>query len=384
MTRFVLIPIAAMTLGAVLGSGKDGPLSAAAPSAGKGSIEMKPFGKTKDGEPVELYTLRNDAGMTVQIMTLGGIVTAILTPDRDGKLDDVTLGFDTLDGYLAGHPYFGCITGRVANRIAKGRFVLDGKEYKLATNNGPNHIHGGLKGFDKVIWKAEARETPDGPQLILRYTSKDGEEGYPGNLQCKVTYTLTSKNELKIEYEAVTDKPTPVNLTNHAYFNLGGKRAGNVLDHEIQIFADHYTPTDATLIPTGEIKPVEGTPLDFRKPRKIGERIAEIKADPVGYDHNFVLNSGGKELALAVKVYEPKSGRTLEMYTTEPGVQFYTGNFLDGSIRGKDGVAYGKHHGFCLEAQHFPDAVNKPNFPSVILRPGQTYRQTTIYKFGVR
>jgi aldose 1-epimerase len=350
----------------------------------KGIIVKTPFGKSKDGTPVDLYTLTNASGMTVKIMTYGGIITEILVPDRDGKLDDVTLGFDTLEGYLGSHPFFGCITGRVANRIAKGKFTLDGKEFKVATNNGPNHLHGGLKGFDKVVWNANATDGPHGPTLTLKYISKDGEEGYPGNLSCQVTYTLTNANELRIDYVATTDKATPINLTNHAYFNLGGKKAGNILDHEIQFMADHYTPTDDTLIPTGEIKPVKGTPLDFTQPTRIGERINQIKADPVGYDHNLVLSSGGKQLAPAVKVYEPKTGRTLEMSTTEPGVQFYTGNFLDGSHKGKAGVAYHKHHGFCLEAQHFPDSINQPKFPSVVLRPGETYKQTTVYKFGVR
>jgi aldose 1-epimerase len=359
------------------------PMQAAQPG-NRGSIEMTVFGKTREGDTVSLYTLRNGVGMTVKIMTLGGIITEIWVPDRDGKLDDVTLGFDNLEGYLRGHPFFGCITGRVANRIAGGRFELDGKQYTLATNNGPNHLHGGLQGFDKKNWKPQASQVPDGPQLLLTYLSKDGEEGYPGNLNCTVIYTLTSRNEIRIEYTATTDKPTPVNLTNHAYFNLGGRKAGNILDHEIQIFADFYTPADETLIPTGEIRSVAGTPLDFRQPRRIGERLQEIQATPVGYDHNFVLRKSGKGLTLAAKVFEPRTGRTLEMETTEPGVQFYTGNFLDGSIQGKDGVRYGQYHGFCLEAQHFPDSVNKPHFPSVILRPGNTYRQTTVYRFGTR
>jgi aldose 1-epimerase len=359
-------------------------LPARAAEEKKGTIVKTPFGKTKDGTPVDLYTLTNSSGMTVKIMTLGGIITEILVPDRDGKMDDVALGFDNLEGYLGGHPFFGCITGRVANRIAKGKFKLDGKEYTVATNNGPNHLHGGVKGFDKVVWNAEVLETKDGPALALKYVSKDGEEGYPGTVTTLVTYTLTNSNALVIDYTATTDKATPINLTNHAYFNLGGKKAGNILDHEIQFFADHYTPTDATLIPTGEIAPVKGTPLDFTQPKKIGEHLNQIKADPVGYDHNLVLNSGGKKLALAAKVYEPKTGRTMEMSTTEPGVQFYTGNFLDGSNKGKAGTAYHKHHGFCLEAQHFPDSINQPKFPPVVLNPGETYQQTTVYKFGVK
>lgn len=350
----------------------------------KARVEKSPFGKTPDGTPVELLTLTNSRGMVAQIMTYGATLIGLQVPDRAGKIEEVTLGFDTLDGYLKGHPYFGSTVGRVANRIARGRFTLDGKEYKLATNNGPNALHGGVKGFDKVVWKAEEVPAQDGVAVKFTYTSPDGEEGYPGTLTATVTYTLTNDNALRLDYTATTDKPTPVNLTNHAYFNLRGPQAEGILGHEVYLAADRYTPVNDTLIPTGEIKPVKGTPLDFTAPRTIGARIGEMTNDPSGYDHNFVLNSGGKSLALAARVHEPKSGRVMEMSTTEPGVQFYTGNFLDGTLTGKGGVVYKKHHGFCLEAQHFPDAVNQSSFPSVILRPGETYRQTTVYKFSVR
>jgi aldose 1-epimerase len=347
-------------------------------------VSHVPFGKTPDGTQVELYTLTNENGMVARIMTYGAIVTELLAPDRNGKLDDVVLGFDNLKDYLKGHPFFGAIAGRVANRIARGRFTLDGKEYKVATNNGPNHLHGGIKGFDKVVWKAVDVHEAAGPAVRFTYRSPDGEEGYPGNLDAAITYTLTNKNELKIDYTATTDKATPVNLTNHSYFNLEGTTANTMLGQEMMIAADKYTPVDDTLIPTGEIKPVKGTPLDFTTPTPIGARIAQMKGNPGGYDHNFVLRGAGKSLALAARVYEPKTGRVMEMYTTEPGVQFYTGNFLDGTLKGKGGVVYQKHHGFCLEAQHFPDAVNHANFPSIILRPGQTYTQTTVYKFSAK
>jgi aldose 1-epimerase len=350
----------------------------------KASVKKEAFGKTDDGAEVDLYTLTNPAGMTAKVMTYGATLTELDVPDRDGKTGDVVLGFDNLKDYLAGHPYFGSTVGRVANRVARGRFTLDGKEYELATNNGPNALHGGVKGFDKVVWKAEPATAPDRAAVKFTYVSKDGEEGYPGKMTATVTYTLTADNELRLEYEARADKPTPVNLTNHTYFNLAGTKSGDILGHELTIFADKYTPADDTLIPTGEIKPVRGTPLEFTRATRIGERIDQIKSDPVGYDHNYVLNREGKELALAARVREPKTGRMMEMSTTEPGVQFYTGNFLDGKQTGRGGVVYKKHWGFCLEAQHFPDAVNHANFPSIILRPGETYRQTTVYKFSAR
>ncbi len=350
------------------------------------SVKKEAYGKTNDGAAVDQYILTNSTGMTAKIITYGAILTELDLPDRDGKPADVVLGFDNLKDYVANNPFFGATVGRVANRIAKGKFTLDGKEYKVAVNNGPNALHGGLKGFDKVIWKAEPEASRDGAALKLSYVSKDGEEGYPGNLTVTVIYSLTNDNALRIDYTATTDKATPVNLTNHTYFNLAGTKSEDILDHELMIAADKYTPADDTLIPTGEIKPVKDTPLDFTKPRRIGERIDQLKDYPGGgYDHNFVLNSGGKaEPALAARASEPKTGRIMEMYTTEPGVQFYTGNFLDGKIKGHGGVLYKKHAGFCLEAQHFPDALHHDNFASIVLKPGETYKQTTIYKFSAK
>jgi aldose 1-epimerase len=365
------------------------PRAAADPEKGSGTarergrIQEIDFGKTPDGTPVQLYVLRNANGMTAKIMNYGAILTELDVPDKNGKLGDVVLGFDDLKGYLAGHPYFGATVGRVANRIAKGKFTLDGKEYKLATNNGPNALHGGIKGFDKVVWKAEPKNLGDALSVQFTYHSPDGEEGYPGNLTAVVTYTLTDKNELRIDYKATTDKATPVNLSNHSYFNLAGPGSGDILGHELMLAADRYTPVDDTLIPTGRVEPVKGTPLDFTKSETIGARIDQLKGEPGGYDHNFVLNSGGKSLALAARVVEPKTGRVMEMLTTEPGVQFYTGNFLDGTVKGRGGV-YKKHQGFCLEAQHFPDSVHHDNFPSTILRPGKTYTQTTVYRFSTK
>jgi aldose 1-epimerase len=359
-----------------------GPVAA----AGKAGVRRMAFGKTKDGTAVDLYVLTNTKGMKAKVMTYGATLTELDVPDKGGKLADVVLGFADFKGYLQkGNPYFGSTVGRVANRIAKGRFTLGGKEYKLAVNNGPNALHGGLRGFDKVVWKGQPLQTKRGPAVKFTYRSPDGEEGYPGNLTVSVTYTLTAKNELRIDYTAATDQATPVNLSNHTYFNLAGARSGkDVLGHVLLLAADRYTPVDKTLIPTGKIKAVKGTPLDFTTPTTIGARIAKLKGEPGGYDHNLVLKRKGKGLDLAARVTEPKSGRVMEMYTTEPGVQFYTGNFLDGMLKGKGGVAYAKHFGFCLEAQHYPDSVNHPNFPSVILKPGKTYRQTTVYKFSAR
>lgn len=347
----------------------------------QGRIQKVDFGKTNDGQSVALFVLTNGR-LTAKVMTYGAILTELHAPDREGRSADVVLGFDTLEGYLGQHPYFGATVGRFANRIGGGAFTLDGQTYTLAKNNGPNTLHGGLKGFDKVVWKAEPSTGADGPAIRLTYLSPDGEEGFPGNLNVAVTYTLTDKDALRIDYEATTDKATPINLTNHSYFNLAGAASGAILDHELQLAADRYTPSDANLLPTGELAPVAGTPFDFTKATAIGARIQQIKAEPVGYDNNYVLRGGDNPPALAARVRDPKSGRIIEMYTTEPGVQFYTGNFLDGSIRGKGGVAYKQHQAFCLEAQHFPDSVHHANFPSCILRPGQTYRQTTIYKLS--
>lgn len=344
------------------------------------NISKDSFGKTHDGTNVDIYTLTNGNGMTVKITNFGGIVTQILAPDRNGKMADVVLGFDTLDGYLGKFPYFGVIAGRYANRIAKGKFSIDGTEYSLATNNGPNHLHGGNVGFDKKVWKASKFRTADTVGVKLNYLSIDMEEGYPGNLSSTVTYELTGDNELKISYKATTDKATVINLTNHSYFNLAGQDSGDILGHIMSFNAANFTPVDDELITTGQIEPVKGTPWDFTTANTIGSRIAQI---PGGYDHNYVLNSQDGTLAPAVTVHEPNTGRLMEMSTTEPGVQFYTGNFLDGSVKGK-GTTYNKHNGFCLEAQHYPDSPNKPQWPSAVLRPGQTYTQTTVYKFSTR
>lgn len=346
----------------------------------KMSIKKQAFGKTDDGKSVDLYTLTNAGGLKAEIITFGGIVTSLQVPDRKGNFADIVLGCDDVNDYAKKSPYFGALIGRFGNRIAKGKFTLDGVEYTLATNNSPNHLHGGVKGFDKVVWTAKPMQSKEGPALKLTYKSRDGEEGYPGNLSCTVIYTLTDSNELKISYEAKTDKDTIVNLTHHSYFNLAGYNSGDVLGHELMINANNFTPVDKTAIPTGEIKAVKGTPWDFTKPMTIGSRIKEVEG---GYDHNYVLNSSDGSLALAASVYEPKTGRALEIYTTEPGVQFYSGNFLDGSLKGK-GAVYNKHAGFCLEAQHFPDSPNEPNFPSVVLKPGQKYTQLTVHKFSAR
>lgn len=339
---------------------------------------------TADGKPVDLYTLTNERGMIVRITNYGAMVTEIHAPDKNGKFEDVALGFKSLDPYVKGHPYFGVTTGRVANRIAKGRFTLDGKTYQLAINNEPNHLHGGEKALDKRVWTYREARSEDGPAVGFTYNSPDGEEGYPGNLNIAVVFTLTNDNRLKIDYAATTDKATPVNLTNHTYFNLAGEGNGTILDHELKLNAKRYTPWDSTAIPTGEIQDVKGTPYDFTKRTRIGSRFEELKDTPRGYDLNYVLDSPGGKLALAATVWEPKSGRVLETWTTEPGIQFYTGNFLDGMLTGKSGKTYPQYAAFCLEAQHFPDSPNKPNFPSVILKPGETYTQTTVYKFTTR
>jgi aldose 1-epimerase len=350
------------------------------------TITKQPFGSTGAAETVTLYTLSNTKGMEVKISTYGGDVVSLKVPDKSGNTGDVVLGFDSLAGYLATNPYFGAIVGRYGNRIAKGSFQLDGATFKLALNNGPNHLHGGLRGFDKALWSAKEMTTPDGVRLDLSYTSRDGEEGYPGELNTTVSYTLSGeKNELRIGYEAVTTKPTVVNLTNHSYFNLAGQGEGNILNHSVTIMARRFTPVDVGLIPTGELKPVEGTPFDFRTPHTIGERIESKDQQIVfgkGYDHNFVLDKRGDDLELVARVTEPTSGRAMEVLTTEPGLQFYTGNFLDGTLIGKNGKVYGHRAAFCMETQHFPNSPNQASFPSTVLRPAERYRSTTVYRFS--
>jgi len=345
------------------------------------SIKKEPFGKTADGVEVDLYTLTNVNGLKVKVMTYGATITSVEVPDRDGKPANVTLCCDTLEDYLAGHPYFGSTIGRYGNRIAKGKFTLDDVEYTLATNNGPNHLHGGEKGFGKVVWTAEPVETDNSVGVKFSYTSPDGDDGYPGTLQAAVTYSLNNDNELKMDYTATTDKPTVCNLTNHTYWNLGGAAAGDVLGHEMMINADGFLPVDDGLIPLGIIEPVKGTPMDFTEPKPIGSRIEQVEG---GYDHCYVLNrKEGEKMCLCAKVVDPKSGRVMEIYTSEPGVQFYTGNFLNGENKG-GGVAYEKHYAFCLETQHFPDSPNQSDFPTTVLRPGETYRHTTVHKFSTQ
>src|SRR5213082_498781 len=354
-------------------------------AGGGGGIARKPFGSTERGEAVSAYTLKNAHGIELQVLDYGGIIVSLSVPDRTGRLGDVALGFDSLTDYQRGSPYFGALIGRYGNRIARGRFTLDGRGYTLATNNGPNHLHGGVRGFDKVVWKVAPFQHADSVGLVLSYTSPDGEEGYPGTLRATVTYTLTNANELIFDYHATTDRATPVNLTQHSYFNLAGDGKGDILGHVVTLNADRFTPVDSTLIPAGELRSVAGTPFDFTKPTAIGARIDtnnEQLAIAHGYDHNFVLSRKGSGLELAGRVHEQQTGRALEVYTTEPGVQFYTGNFLDGTITGKHGHAYNKHAGLCLETQHFPDSPNHSNFPWTILKPEQTYNSRTVYKFS--
>jgi aldose 1-epimerase len=346
----------------------------------KSTLTKSVFGKLPSGQRVYLFTLTNARGCVAKVTDYGTILTELHVPDRKGRLGDVVLGFDNLGQYLKGHPYFGCTTGRVANRIARGKFRLDGKTYSLAVNNGPNALHGGLKGFDKKVWKA----TPlRGATVRFDYTSADGEEGYPGRLAVTVIMKLTDDNEFLIDYTATTSKPTPINLTNHSYFNLAGR--DDIKSHKVLIAADFYTPKNADNVPTGEVRPVKGTPLDFTKPRAVGPRFGTLGGKPQGYDHNFVLrgdptNSGLP--AFCARVLEPESGRVMEVFTTEPGVQLYTANYLDGSLVGNGGVVYGRHSGLCLEAQHFPNSINIPHFPNTVLHPGETYHQLTIYRFS--
>ena len=371
-----------LVLGVAVVSGIVTGCAAGGKADGGGSMKNEDFGKTPDGKTIQIYTLTNKNGLVAKVTTYGATLTELHVPGKDGKLEDVVLGFDTLDGYLKGCPYFGATTGRVANRIAGGKFTVDGRLYRVATNNGPNHLHGGIVGLDKRVWRARGVVGPSEIGIIFSYLSADGEEGYPGNLDITVTYTLTDANELRIDYKAKTDEATPINLTNHAYFNLAGAGNGTILDHELLLVASRFTPVDATSIPTGAIAPVAGTVMDFTKPTPIGRRIEQVGGTPGGYDHNYVLDKKGAELALAARLVDPSSGRVMEVWTTEPGIQLYTGNYLDGTLKGKGGKVYGKRSALCLETQHFPDSVNHAEFPSVILRPGQTYTQTTVHKFS--
>jgi aldose 1-epimerase len=375
-----------LALVSILWAGLTAPSPAGTFQRAAARIDKGAFGKLDDGTMVDLYRLKNRNGLEVEITNYGGAVVRLRTPDRRGRMADIVLGYDNPRGYVADSSYFGALIGRYANRIAQGKVTLKGVEYQLTKNNGVNHLHGGARGFHKVLWQAREVAHTDGAALELTYLSKDTEEGYPGNLAVTVTYILSDANELRIEYTATTDKETVVNLTHHSYFNLAGAGAGDVLNHQLKINADRFTPVDESLIPTGELKAVKGTPFDFSRATAIGSRINQADEQLIrgkGYDHNFVLNKKGQELSLAASVYEPSSGRALEMWTTEPGLQLYTGNFLD-EVPGKAGQVYKRRGGFCLEAQHFPDSPNKPAFPSTILKPGERYTQTTVYKFLVR
>ncbi|HEX4121755.1 MAG TPA: aldose epimerase family protein [Verrucomicrobiae bacterium] len=348
-------------------------------------ITKERFGTMPTGEPVYIYTLHNSKGAEARIMTYGGIVVSLKMPDKKGQFNDVVLGFDNLDSYIKSSPYFGALIGRYGNRIAGGKFTLDGETYNLPINDGPNTLHGGTKGFDKRLWEAKAHKSADGPQLILHYLSKDGEEGFPGNLDVTAVYTLTDDNALRLEYTATTDKDTVVNLTHHGYFNLAG--SGDILSHVVMIPASHYTPVDATLIPTGELAPVENTPFDFRKPTPIGARIGEDNEQlkfGKGYDHNWVIDKKFGDLTLMARVTEPTSGRVMEVWSTEPGLQFYSGNFLDGTLIGKYGWVYEHRDAFCMEPQHYPDSPNKPQFPTTELKPGEVYHNLIMYKFSTQ
>ena len=351
------------------------------------SIETTPYGKLADGTKIELYTLTNTNGARAGIITYGGIVTTLEMPDRNGRMGDVTLGFDNLDDYISRSPYFGCLIGRCGNRMAKGRFTLDGKQYSVAVNDGENHLHGGIRGFDKQVWSATpVPNNPDGPALEMKYVSRDMEEGYPGTLSVKAVYTLTNTNALKVEFTASTDRKTICNLTHHAYFNLN-ECSSDILDHEIKIEGSRYTPVDRGLIPTGEIAGTKGTPLDFTTPCAIGKRIShdfeQLKLGG-GYDHNWVMDRQDGKVNLQATVYDPASGRVLETLSNQPGVQFYSGNFLDGSLKGKRGIPYKHRYGICLEPQHYPNSANTPGFPSIELTPGKTYRNTIIYSFSTK
>jgi aldose 1-epimerase len=345
-------------------------------------ISRRSFGRTSGGVPVDAFTLTNGHGATVEIITYGATITRLLVPDKTGRIGDVVLGFDDLPAYESHTAYFGCVAGRVANRIAGGAFHLDAKRFTLPVNHGPNHLHGGIKGYDKRVWQAQASQTAAGPAVRCSLHDPDGAEGYPGAVDADVTYTLTSDNGLRIDYHAATTKPTPINLTNHSYFNLKDAGAGEIGGHLMKVHGGHYTPVDPTLIPTGKIDPVRGTPMDFTQPKPIGRDLKATGGNLHGFDHNLILASQDGRFARAVDVYEPDSGRHLQVWTTEPGVQLYTANYLDGSLVGKSGIRYHRHCAFCLETQHYPDSVNQPHFPGTILRPGETYRSTTEYRFS--
>lgn len=378
---------AALIVTSVLASGCGGGESSESMTLTPPRLQKADFGTTADGRLVEKYTIRNGQGAEMTVLTYGGIIQSLKVPDRTGAIDDVVMGFDSVAEYEKSSPYFGAIIGRVTNRIANGTFTLDAKAYTLANNNDANHLHGGVKGWDKAVWQAEPFQDKRGPGLLLTHTSPDGDEGYPGKVTAHVRYTLTADNELIVEYHATTDAPTVINMTQHSYFNLGGSKTTDILGHELTINADRFTPVNDTLIPTGELAPVDGTPFDFRTATTIGARIASTDVQMTrgrGYDHNYVLNRSGDGLQLAASVYEPTTGRTMEIRTTEPGIQLYTGNFLDGSFTGKAGRAYPHRAGFCLETQHYPDSPNQPSFPTVVLRKGQDYKSETVFKFGSR
>ncbi|MGB8367941.1 MAG: aldose epimerase family protein [Limisphaerales bacterium] len=382
ITQFVVLTSAGLGVACLIGCAS---MSNPTPS---GTISQAPFGNTPAGTPVAIYTLRNRKGMEARIMTYGGIIVSLKVPDKNGKPGDVVLGYDDLDGYLKATPYFGALIGRYGNRIGGAKFNLEGKTYTLATNNGPNSLHGGLKGYDKVVWTAVKAEVgPKGPRLELNYLSQDGEEGFPGNLKVTAVYTLTDNNELRLDFTATTDKPTVCNLTHHSYFNLAGQGNGDILGHEVYINSDKTTPVDKDLITTGKFASVDGTPFDFRKPTAIGARIndpdTQLQYGP-GYDHNWVINKPMGKLGLMARVYEPTTGRVMEVLSTEPGLQFYTGNFLDGTIKGKGGKVYQRRTGFCMEPQHYPDSPNKPMFPTTELKPDETYQNTIIYRFSAQ
>jgi aldose 1-epimerase len=382
--NITILAVAGLSAALLVGCASVGGDSCSIESRG-GTITKEPFGKTLDGRRVDIYTLRNTNGVEARIMTYGGIVVSFKVPDRKGHFDDVVLGYDSLDGYLTNNPFFGALVGRYGNRIGKAQFTLDGVTYHLAANNGPNSLHGGVKGFDKVLWKGKAVSSPEGPSLELTYVSKDGEEGFPGTLKVKAVYTVTKNNALKLEFTATTDKDTIVNLTHHTYWNFSGK--SNILDHQVTINAAKFTPVDENLIPTGELQPVDGTPFDFRYGNPIGSRIEQVNEQIKfgrGYDHNWVIDKPLGQLGLMANVWDPASGRNMEVWSTEPGLQFYTGNFLDGSITGKGGQVYQFRDAFCMEPQHYPDSPNKPAFPSVELKPGEIYHNIIEYKFTVK